>query len=98
MNVNDIRKIIVFCKKNGVKEIEFDNLKLRFGDSEKIIEMRSPQAAIPRVEKKLNNSVKARRDEDVERDEAGLLVLQDPLELERRYSTGELIDETNDNQ
>lgn len=96
--VKDICRLIVACKENGVTELQFGSLRLFFGKAPaSAIEEITPQAVIPREDLRAQGpeqtvspelAAELRDQEDVE-----LMVVEDPLEFERRIASGELIDE-----
>lgn len=94
LSTKDICKIITTCSKCGVSEITFGDLTLNFHAPARAMNDSIPAAAIPReaienVSSDLSDSEK----EMDEKERTALLVLEDPLELERRIGNGELVDE-----
>lgn len=94
-SVKDICRLIVACKENGVSELKIGTLHLFFGNAPaRAVEKITPEAAIPPEDLKAQdqeNEIAAAQSKD--EDEVSLMVIEDPVELERRIASGEMIDE-----
>lgn len=102
LSVQDICKIIASCHKYGVTELTFGELhvlvKPNHKNPEKVFAESTPTAAIPEEKQEIivaNAEAEKLAEEKVR---TSFLVLEDPLELERRIANGELIDEIADDR
>lgn len=87
LKTKDIILIIEACSKYNVSEFKFEELLLQFREAshpEKIDEFPITPAAIPEGED---------RDLIEEKERVENLLIEDPLEMERRIADGELVDE-----
>ena len=84
INLGELRKIVSLCRKGGIAEIRTREIYIKFQGAP---EKRILPAAIPVEE----NPIKGRLSQ--EKEDTALLLLEDPLEMERRIGSGELIDE-----
>jgi len=99
LSTNDICKLISTCKKNGVIEFTFGELHLSLASPEKARKNEAPQAAIPDETflKEQEQEFRRIHKMDQDKDDTAMLLVEDPLEMERRIANGELADEdTND--
>lgn len=94
LSTKDVCKLIVACKKNGVTKLSFGDLELSLDNPAKIIQDESPQAAIP--DETFLKAQEEKNKLDVDKDDTALLLIEDPLEMERRIGNGELIDEVSE--
>ena len=93
MKITDIIKLVQACGKNGVRECELGELKLRFGDKpEPVITLKSQTIEIPEKYKELSpeeeEEAQALLQSQLEHDELETLRLQDPYEYEKRIFEG----------
>lgn len=97
--VKDICRLIVACKENGVVELKLGTLHLLFGPAPASAPQEiTPQAAIPREDLGTQPPSELQVDPELadelgDREDVELMVIENPLELERRIASGELIDE-----
>ena len=97
LSTKDICKLIQACKSSGVNEFKLDTLQIIFRT-----ENAAPPAAIPEQVLKNTHSgiesyknLRAQKLAD-EKEDTALLIIENPLEMERRIASGELIDEAED--
>jgi hypothetical protein len=97
LSVRDVLKLVRACRVNGVREFKLGELTLVLGDPEKESTETPHSAAIPRGSKRkaeaLSKEVQERFKFSEEQEEVALLLIEDPLEMEKRIENGELIDE-----
>lgn len=98
MTVKDVIRLIVACKENGVTEFQFGELRLLFGTRpEKPSEEIAPSAAIPsenlKAQEQVSEFAQAEDAQLQEEEDVALMVVEDPLEMERMIADGVLIDE-----
>jgi hypothetical protein len=94
LSTRDICKLIATCHKSGVTEFKFGTLQMNFREPEKLTEESTLPAAIPEeIQRKFNEETLAVQKLDDEIDQTSFLLIEDPLDMERRIADGELIDE-----
>lgn len=97
LSVRDVLRIVRACKVNGVRELKLGELSLVLGTPEKDSEETIPSAAIPRgkrqVDEVQSRETQMKLDFIEEQEEVALMLIEDPLEMEKRIASGELIDE-----
>lgn len=97
LSVRDVLRIVRACKVNGVRELKLGELSLVLDTPEKGIEETIPSAAIPRgkrkVEEAQSRETQMKLDFVEEQDQVALMLIEDPLEMEKRIASGDLIDE-----
>jgi len=99
MSSEDVVKIIKACKKAGISEFKFGELQLVFGEKQSKVSSKplddgkaEPFEQNPTTEEER----KAERETEIEleeQEELQSLAISDPLEFEKRLSSGELIGE-----
>lgn len=97
LSVRDVLKLVRACRVNGVRELKLGELTLVLEVPEKDFVETPHSAAIPRGSKRKADAISQEVQEKFkfseEQDEVALLLIEDPLEMEKRIENGELIDE-----
>jgi len=97
LKCDDLCTLIKACKENGVIEFSFDKLQISF--RQQAIVEKAPTASKP-IESEEARIAEPEPNPELERvreeeDKSAMLVLEDPLEMEKRIALGELVaDET----
>ncbi len=97
LSVRDVLRIVRACKVNGVRELKLGELSLVLDSPEKSVEETTPSAAIPggkrKVDEAQSRETQMKLDFVEEQEEVALMLIEDPLEMEKRIASGDLIDE-----